>query len=160
MAFLNAARPLINDKDALVIRISGNPDKSISVVIEPRVTLPDPETADPELAALQTALAMPLVLRITDPTSDLDQAVRSALEGMRTARAGVVTAIAAYEEAQAEARNQAKLAAARKNAKKPSPATASGDEPDADSTSDTEGRSAVAAAPAPAAASNQGCIFD
>jgi|GEM_PF-6271240 hypothetical protein len=160
MAFLNAARPLINDKDALVIRISGSPDRSICVVIEPRVTLPDPETADPELAALQAALAMPLVLRVTDPNSDLDQTVRSALEGMRTARAGAVTAIAAYEEAQAEARNQAKLAAAKKNTKKPVPTTAAVATPDADSGSEVEAGSAVATASAPAAASSQGCIFD
>ncbi len=147
MAFLNSARRLVNESDSLVVRLSGDKDGAIKVLIEPQVKLPQPETDDAELAALQAALAMPLVIRFTPDTADLDAALGDALRGMAQARVATVGALASYEEAQAEARNQAQIAAQAK-AKKPAtkasaPATAA---------KATSAPTTASAAPLPAAA--------
>lgn len=118
MAFLNAARRLVNESDALVLRLTGDKDGSMKVLIEPQVKLSQPETDDAELAALQAALAMPLLVRFPADTVDLDAALANALSGMADARVPTVGALAHYEEAQAEARNHAQIAAQAK-AKKP-----------------------------------------
>lgn len=144
MAFLNAARPLINNDNSLVIRISGNKEGSISMVIEPHVKLREPQTQDAELASLQAALAMPLHLRFNPGTTDLDQELAKALAGMAQARQSTVSALTAYEEAQAEARNQAAIASKQKKDKAPKakPAAATGKPKDS---------AAPAAKPLPAA---------
>lgn len=170
MAFLNAARPLITDSNALVIRISGNKEGAISAVIEPHIKLREPETDDAELAALQAALAMPLHLRFDPATPDLDEALAQALAGMAQARQSTVTALTAYEEAQAEIRNQAALAAKQKKDKatkakgaatkaKDQPSVATAKPLPAPATTAPSG----AAAPqtqAPAPAEQQSSIFD
>lgn len=114
MGFLNAARPLVNENDALVIRVTGAKGGGLTVLIEPHIKLAAPDTDDAELAALQAALAMPLLLRFDASVTDIDKSVADALAGMTTARATTVSALTAYEEAQAEARNQAQLAAKAK----------------------------------------------
>src|SRR5690606_20456365 len=110
MPFLNAARPLLSENDSLVVRITAAKDGAVAVLVEPHVKLKPPETDDPELAALQAALAMPLMLRFDADTPDLDAALSEALASMATSRKTTVSALTAYEEAQAEARNQAALA--------------------------------------------------
>lgn len=114
MPFLNAARPLLSENDSLVVRITAAKDGAIAVLVEPHVKLKTPETDDPELAALQAALAMPLMLRFDADTTDLDAAMSEALASMATSRKTTVSALTAYEEAQAEARNQAALANKKK----------------------------------------------
>lgn len=142
MSFLNAVRPFIKaPKDKLTLTITGTADGGLSLVLAPSVSLPDPETSDPQLAALQAALAMPLVIRLPATATDLDAEVSRALQGMSAARAATVADLASYQEAQAEARNQAKLAAANK-ATTPAKAAAPGKAP-----SPSAPASAEAAAP-------------
>lgn len=181
MAFLNAARPLINENDQLVIRLRGDKNGGMTVVIEPHVKLTDPETEDAELAVLQAALAMPLVLRVSPDAPDLDKALSEALAGMKEARGATVGALSAYAEAQAEARNQAALAGKAKADKakadkagadkgkaptkdapaaKPLPAAPATEAVPAEATG-TETTGNVPATPAPAvAAAAQSTIFE
>lgn len=116
MTFLNATRPFLSDDDSVNIRVSRK-DGKINVLIEPRVKLIDPETEDAELANIQRALVMPLLIRVEHDVDDLDGAVAEALSGMNEARAASVSSLSAFKEAQAEARNNASIAAKSKSVK-------------------------------------------
>lgn len=169
MGFIDKGVSMLKAGDALAIHISRAKDNGVSVRIEPRVTLPDAETDDPELARLQVALAMPLVLRFDVATQDIENQIARAIEGMGTARQSTVSAIDAYQEAQAEARNAAALAAKEKASKKPATVKANTatkaapPTPEADSSAATPQPSDAATLPdatAPAGDSNQRSMFE
>lgn len=166
MPFLNAARPLLTENDSLVVRITAGKDGAIAVLVEPHVKLKTPETDDPELAALQAALAMPLMLRFDADTPDLDAALSQALTSMATARKSTVSALTAYEEAQAEARNQAALANKNKTEKAKAGKTAAkaGSKPATGAGKPLPAATATEAPPSPpapaAAASAQPSMFE
>lgn len=115
MGFVNQIVPMLKAEDAFVLHITRAKDTTINVRIEPRITLPDAETSDPELASLQVALAMPLLLRIDTATvADVDTEIAKAIAGMSHSRQTTQGALDAYQEAQSEARNAAALAAKAK----------------------------------------------
>ncbi|MCD9046758.1 hypothetical protein [Luteimonas sp. MHLX1A] len=170
MGLINKIVPMLKADDTFCIHVTRRNDNGISVRIEPRIRLPDAETADPELAKLQVALAMPLLLRFDASITDMDAEIGKALDGMSQARQSTLSALDAYQEAQAEARNAAALAAQTKSpqakkaaAKAPAPAplpspTALASAGDASTTPSTP--TATASDPAPAADANQINIFE
>src|SRR5690606_6198436 len=102
MPFLNAARPLLSENDSLVVRITAAKDGAVAVLVEPHVKLKTPETDDPELAALQAALAMPLMLRFDADTPDLDAAPPQAPPSTGAPPQATLRARRASEHAQPE----------------------------------------------------------
>lgn len=179
MSLLAAVIPMLSEGSAFnfkLTRIKGE----VCIITNP--TLPDfkPDTTDAELAALQSALVMPLVIRIPVDDPAPDATLAALLAEAHTLRQPARDGLAAFQAAQQEAANSAKLAQTKKDeerkaksgtkpaagaakpAPKPAPgvplaalsgedATPKNEGSDAESDSEANATSADAASDAPAA---------
>ena len=112
MHLLRNLRPLMHQASVVKLTLSMQAGHMVAL-IEPSMIGLDPDTTDPELAALQKALARPLRLTF-DPDGDPDLELAQALTVMNKARAPNLLALDNFRDAQAEANTTATVARASK----------------------------------------------
>lgn len=121
MTLLASLIPLLNDGSEFNILVSKTPT-GLRVVTVPKLKDFQPDTTDPELAALQAALSQPLVFTLTD-TSAPDAELAALLAKAGSVRATTVDQLTAYRDSQRQAQQQAAAAAATKKAEATKKAT-------------------------------------
>lgn len=117
MNLLSTILPLLGEGSQFAFTVARTKD-ALRVVTTPTLANFTPDTDDAELAALQAALAMPLVFTIpldTDPDATLAELLTKAGE----LRQPTIDRLAAYQDAQREARNTAQIERDKKTTKTP-----------------------------------------
>ena len=144
MTLLAALSTLLNDETSLQVQISRK-GGDLQVITLPKMAGFQPDTKDVELAAIQAALAQPLVFTLaaaTAPDAEFDRLLAEAAQ----IRQPAVDQLMAYREAQRQSQQAARAAQEKKSAAPPKgktgaskvqttapdPASPSGDVPEQD----------------------------
>lgn len=114
MTLLASLIPLLADGSEFTFLVSKTAT-GLRVVTVPKLKDFQPDTTDPELAALQAALSQPLVFNLTDADAP-DAELAALLAKAATVRGTTVDQLTAYRDSQRQAQQQAAAAAAAKKA--------------------------------------------
>lgn len=131
MKLLQSIAPLVADGGEILLKVT-RARETLSVLVTPKLAGFKPETEDEVLARLQSALALPVLIKVpAEP--DPDAALAEALQELAEARSPVLNQLSTYRASLEEAAAAAKVAEQKKGEKKaekgsksPKPAPAKG----------------------------------
>jgi PRTRC genetic system protein E len=114
MSLLATVIPMLSDGSSFQFTLAKVGD-AIRIVTNPSLPNFQPDTTDAELRALQAALVMPLVITVPADDPAPDATLAGLLGQAHTLRQPAREGLAAFQAAQREAANAAKLAQERKD---------------------------------------------